>query len=278
MKFFIYCVLPLTFCLSFATANPKKQSEKHSTVSLVPVGSPSLVKWLKEGKSQKATQMHPRAQPPKDIYLVGGLKKGGKKAEALNLSLNTPTKRIPLQSQNWKLIHRVVTEKDKTQSKTYIEGTLPESKGDYSIFLSRKAGKKNWKNPNYRVLSDDVKRFPLGAVRILNFSPFKILVTVNSKNVGILAPNKSLVTKKLQGRMLKLWVLKKNKEKVLVFRRQIQQKSEDRINLACTLAHTRSNPVKIRRIPVMSPYKEPEKKKSIEGKAEKVTPPTEHQE
>ena len=272
MKFFLYCALPLTFCMPLASADSADQSRELTTVSLIPVGTPSLVKWVKEGRSQKATQMNPGAQPPKNVYLVSGPKQDGKKEEALNFSLNIPTKRIPLQSQNWKLIQRVATEKDKTQSKVYIEGSLPELKGDYSIFLSRKVGHKNWKNPSYRILSDDVKRFPLGAVRILNISPFKILVTVDDANVGILAPGKSLVAKKLQGRQLKLWAIKKNKEKVLFFRRNMEQKSNARTNLACTLAHTRSNPVTVHWVLAPPPYKEEEpKKKSVESSQTETT-------
>jgi len=247
MKKLTLSALLLLSCFGNSTADPASSKPDSYSVSLIPVGVHSLIKWEKVEDYVEAEQVDPSAQPPSTIFLQEGGSDTSEKP--LKVRLNSATKRISLSGKQFKLFK---SSKSGENSHVLItELTLPDSFGEYSIFFLRAEGESDWRNPKTFIFTDEVESFPLGSLRVCNLSSNDLLVRFGEEEEEV-APGASLVLKSENNESLKIWSVSEDRKK-LIFRRHVSPQEKDRVDLVCFLADSEKQSVKSRWIKVQPP-------------------------
>lgn len=107
--------------------------------------------------------------------------KCGKEYKSLSLGMNSPTE--PWRRPSGSVVD-LLAEKDGKYT-SYAKVQLPEGKEDVTIFMLRNQQSQDWqKEPYVMVFKNGIETFPLGSVRLINFSSVPLAVTIgDAKNI-----------------------------------------------------------------------------------------------
>ncbi len=266
-------ILSFLTMFSFAQETPsnaqKKAEEKPAyTISFVTVGARSDAYWIGDGPKMKVYAVDPGAAPPKDVYIAvpkgkGKGKSSKKKHQRLFLGLNVPTERLKVRNLQCALTTRYQSG-DSYGYKNYTTLVLDgKPVGPYSVFLSRNPKRKTWQSPQRLILSDSLKKFPLGSARITNMSDRIVVIKVGDKIIGRLAPGKFTIIKnalKLKNAETVMVIYKDKRKKRMAFRRSLNYPKDQRVDVVCTYVPKRSKPIlaslfttkPVKKLPVVS--------------------------
>lgn len=165
-------------------ATSSKTPETSLRVNLLPVGDfPVSGAVIKNGMPVVVTP------PPSELIPAAVSIKVGKDYQSFALSMNSPTKQWALTSGSEV---DVLAEKD-GQYSHYLKVRLPEVKEDVTVFMLRNQQSRDWqKEPATFVFKNGIETFPLGSVRLINFSSAPLQVKIGEVK-GIIAPKSQKV-------------------------------------------------------------------------------------
>lgn len=160
------------------TTAPKAQAVS-LRVNFVPVGDfPVSGAIIKNGFPVMVTP------PPSELVPTPISIKMGKEYKSFALGMNAPSEQCTLA---WGSEVDVLMQKGE-QYDHYVKVKLPEVKEDVTVFLLRNQPSRDWqKEPSTVVFRNGVESFPLGSVRVINFSSVALQVTVGETK-GTIAP------------------------------------------------------------------------------------------
>jgi len=168
---------------TIATAQQKEEVLPYR-LSFVAVGGNSDAKWSGEGVNQKVEAWDPGASPPRKLVLKGESDDTGQNEDGeevpIPLMLNISGQRRELMTQTCRLSKKTINNGE-FKYERYLSFKLPESRGNYTVLLARKVKAKDWKSPQYLVLSDAATTFPKGSIRVVNISNQTVMGYINGK-------------------------------------------------------------------------------------------------
>lgn len=249
-----FCALAGT---SLAQESAPQEKPPVYDTSFVAIGTLSDAMWIGEGKNATVQARDPGASPPPNVYLVPSKEQKdaavakGMDEEATErevpLAMNIPTNRIKISNPVCDLKLRQGNGEEISYS-NFTSIRMPQKFGSYSVFMTRKPKKLDWKAPQVMVLSDETDSFPAGAARVINMADRVIAVQLNDKIIGTLKPGQHVVLKgvlskdKQKRNSLSLWYMQ-GQSKEMALRRSLTYTDSQRLSIACSYVPKRGKEV-----------------------------------
>ena len=158
--------------------SPKKMDDtKRVRVSLIPVGDFPVSGAIIVNDRPVMVDPDPSELVPTPIYV-----KVKKKYKSMNLIMNSP-------SESWYLpAGGVIAVLNEAQEETgkYFSVKLSDAQEDLSVFLLRNQESKSWLDrPRTVIVKNGLSSFPLGSVRIINFSQQTVIAMIGKKRYSL---------------------------------------------------------------------------------------------
>jgi len=179
------CLLSLCVLLSVARGQDKPASSDDRKpplkMNLVPVGDFPVSGAIIKNGFPVMVNPGPTELVPNPLYA-----KDGKDYKSLSIIMNSPSASWTRPSGS---VVDILTKKDDKYS-TYLSVTLPDSPEDVTVFMLRHTPSNDWREtPRAVILKNGIESFPLGSVRVVNFSSVPLQATVGETVLTV--PSKS---------------------------------------------------------------------------------------
>jgi len=160
--------------VAIANGAPQQSSEEGYSISFVPVGSKSGIRWEGEITDAIALASDPKALPPRFL----SIRQGEKLVQRFS-TLNRASDPVQILPGNLEIYASQHGGSD-VSPELFNRVQIPQQPGHYDLFLTRHPQEEGWKKVLSFLVPGGRDAFPNSHVRVVNMSGFKAASKINN--------------------------------------------------------------------------------------------------